>query len=252
MSRIRTIKPEFPQSQSMGRVSRDARLLFILLWTLADDSGRTRAASRMLASLLYPYDDDAPKLISGWLAELSGVGAVVLYSVDGDDYLEICNWLKHQKIDKPSKSKFPPFDESSRILASPREHSSGDRRTKDQGPEDQGPQPPAGGGDQVPTKKTVPPKPDDVSQQVWDDWLVHRKSFKAPVTVTVLKDFRREAAKANLDLEGAIVASCRMGWRGFEASWMEKRGRSGVGVIDQRKMDYTPGTDESNGWEAAK
>jgi hypothetical protein len=70
MPRIRTIKPEFPQSQSTGRVSRDARLLFILLWTIADDVGRTRAASRMLASLLFPYDDDAPALIEGWLAEL--------------------------------------------------------------------------------------------------------------------------------------------------------------------------------------
>jgi hypothetical protein len=70
VARIRTIKPEFPQSESMGNVSRDARLLFVLLWTLCDDSGRTRAASRMLASLLYPYDDDAPGLIDGWLGEL--------------------------------------------------------------------------------------------------------------------------------------------------------------------------------------
>ena len=49
MARIRTIKPEFPQSESMGRVSRDARLLFVQLWCICDDHGRTRAASRMLA-----------------------------------------------------------------------------------------------------------------------------------------------------------------------------------------------------------
>lgn len=36
MARIRTIKPEFPQSETMGRVSRDARLLFIQLWTVAE------------------------------------------------------------------------------------------------------------------------------------------------------------------------------------------------------------------------
>ena len=59
MARIRTIKPEFPQSESMGRVSRDARLCFVMLWTIADDSGRLRGNSRMLASLLFPYDDDA-------------------------------------------------------------------------------------------------------------------------------------------------------------------------------------------------
>lgn len=135
MARIRTIKPEFPQSESMGRVSRDARLLFILLWTLADDGGRLRGNSRMLASLLYPYDDDAKGLIEGWLGELEGEGCVGRYSVDGDSYIEIFNWQKHQKIDKPSLSKIPAFDESSRILANPREVSSEDQgsRTKDQG-----------------------------------------------------------------------------------------------------------------------
>lgn len=136
MARIRTIKPEFPQSESMGRVSRDARLLFVQLWCICDDHGRTRAASRMLASLLFPYDDDAPSLIDGWLSELQREGCVRLYEHEGSRFLEIPNWLKHQKIDKPSKPQFPAFDESSRILANPREHSWLDQgpRTKDQGP----------------------------------------------------------------------------------------------------------------------
>lgn len=138
MARIRTIKPEFPQSESMGRVSRDARLLFIMLWTIVDDSGRTRAASRMLASLLYPYDSDAGTLIEGWLTELVAERCIYRYVVNGQSYLEICNWLDHQKIDKPSKSKFPSFDESSRILANPRERSSGDQGPRTEGPEDQG------------------------------------------------------------------------------------------------------------------
>lgn len=123
MPRIRTIKPELPQSESMGRVSREARLLFILLWTLADDAGRLRGNSRMLASLLYPYDDDAPRLIDAWIHELEGETCVRRYMRDGDTFIEICNWLKHQKIDKPSASKLPPFDESSRIVANVREGS---------------------------------------------------------------------------------------------------------------------------------
>jgi hypothetical protein len=134
MARIRTIKPEFPQSESMGKISRDARLCFVMLWTIADDAGRLRGASRMLASLLFPYDDDAPKLIDGWLAELEAEGCIARYLVDGAHYVEIANWLDHQKIDRPSKSNIPPFDEGSRIIASPREPSSEDLRTKDQGP----------------------------------------------------------------------------------------------------------------------
>lgn len=139
MARIRSIKPEFCQSESMGNVSRDARLLFILLWTLCDDHGRTRAPSRMLASLLYPYDSDAASLIDGWLEELEQENCIALYEVNGARYLQIINWQSHQKVDRPSKSKFPDFSESSRVLAKPREASCGDQgsRTKDQG-RDQG------------------------------------------------------------------------------------------------------------------
>jgi len=50
----------------MGRISREARLCFIMLWTVADDAGRLRGNSRMLASLLYPYDNDATKRMEGW------------------------------------------------------------------------------------------------------------------------------------------------------------------------------------------
>jgi len=138
MARIRTIKPEFPQSESVGNLSRDARLCFIMLWTIADDAGRLRGASRMLASLLFPYDTDAPKLMDRWLAELSEQGCITRYEADGAQYIEITNWLEHQKIDRPSQSKFPAFDAASRTIAKPREASSLDQGPKDQGPKDQG------------------------------------------------------------------------------------------------------------------
>ena len=119
MARIRSIKPEIVQSQSLARVSREARLTFILLMTQADDSGRLGGSSRMFASLLFPADEDAPKLIDGWFAELEAVGCIRRYSVDGAEYLDLPKWLKHQKIDKPSPSRLPAFDESSRAVAEP-------------------------------------------------------------------------------------------------------------------------------------
>jgi hypothetical protein len=74
----------------------------------------------MLASLLYPYDADAPGLIEGWLDELEHQDHIRRYEVDGSAYLEICNFLEHQKIDRPSKSKIPS-------PAKPREDSSSTR-----------------------------------------------------------------------------------------------------------------------------
>jgi len=159
VARIRSIKPEFPQSESMGRVSRDARLLFVQLWCICDDHGRTRAASRMLASLLFPYDDDAPSLIDGWVSELVREGCVRVYEHDGAHFLEIPNWLKHQKIDKPSKPQFPAFGESSRILASvPRTLVVG---REGNGEEGKGQELPPLAGENPPTDppKTEPPEP---------------------------------------------------------------------------------------------
>ena len=111
--RIRTIKPDFWESESLGRISRNARLLFIGLWNLADDSSRAREHSRYLANTLFPYDEDALELIPSWLAELEAEGCIVRYQVNGSHYLYIPNFLKHQKIDRPSKSKYPDPSEVS-------------------------------------------------------------------------------------------------------------------------------------------
>jgi hypothetical protein len=128
----------------MGNISRDARLTFIQLWTLADDEGRLRGNSRMLASLLFPYDDGedghvstTAKDVEAWLVELEREGCILRYQIESAAYVQICNWLIHQKIDKPSKSKIPPFDDSSRIVAKPLEVSS-EEGIKDQGREGKG------------------------------------------------------------------------------------------------------------------
>ena len=95
----------------------------------------------MLASLLYPYDDDAKNLIEGWMAELSSEGCIARYEVQGTGYVQISNWLDHQKIDKPSPSKIPEFVKSSRRVAKPREDSVADLdqdQGKDQGREGKG------------------------------------------------------------------------------------------------------------------
>jgi len=113
MGRIRTIKPEFSKSESNGRLSREARLLFILLWTVVDDEGRARAAPKLLAGELYPFDDDARDLIEAWLNELDTSGKIRRYEVDGTHYLDIPKFLEHQLINRPSKSRLPEFTESS-------------------------------------------------------------------------------------------------------------------------------------------
>jgi hypothetical protein len=222
MARIRTIKPEFPHSESMGRVSRDSRLCFILLWTLADDSGRLRGNSRMLASLLFPYDSDASSLMDDWLSELERESCIHRYSVDGSTFIQIAKWLSHQKIDKPSQSKIPPFDEASRILANPRERSSGDQGV------DQGKDLDQGSKEKAPRKRVAPAiqKPDEVTDQVWSDWLELRKAKRAPVTQTVVDGAASEAAKAGMTLDGFLSVWCSRGSQGLQAEWIKPHERT--------------------------
>jgi len=105
--RIRSIKPEFWASENMAALSRDERLVFIGLWSLADDEGRFRANPRYIAGQLLPYDEDGLVVVSRALARLREQAAVTLYEVDGSSYGLVTGWGRHQKIDRPSKSRLP-------------------------------------------------------------------------------------------------------------------------------------------------
>lgn len=225
MARIRTIKPEFPQSESMGRISRDARLLFIMLWTICDDSGRSRANSRMLASLLFPYDDDANKHMSKWLDELESERCIVRYQVDNQSYLEICNWLNHQKIDKPTASKIPPFAEDSpRIREDSRIVAVGmEGNGMDQGMEGKG---------NVAKKSATVSQVDflmeiGISKYHAEAWIAIRKKKRlGEVNQIVMDAVFRESAKHGITVIDAIRICCERSWGTFDASWMNNGNKS--------------------------
>jgi hypothetical protein len=63
-------------------------------------------------------------------------------------------------------------------------------------------------------------RPEDVSQSVWDDFLLHRKAKKATVTETVLSSIRREANKAKWTMEDALKETCARNWQSFKAEWV--------------------------------
>jgi hypothetical protein len=92
----------------MSRIPRDARFLFVLLWTIADDEGRLLAEPSELADLLFAPDQDAPMFMVHWLDELEREGCIERYQVDGRSYLRIVKWRDYQKIDHPTASLLPP------------------------------------------------------------------------------------------------------------------------------------------------
>ena len=66
------------------------------------------------------------------------------------------------------------------------------------------------------------PKPTGVSDQVWADFLAHRKTKKASVTNTVIAQIVEQAELADWPLEKALQEMCVRGWTGFNAEWVNK------------------------------
>ncbi len=87
-------------------------------------------------------------------------------------------------------------------------------------------------------KVTEIEKPEIVSQQVWDDFLTHRKNKKANVTQTVLNTFTKQAEIAGVSLEYAMTESINRGWTGFKAEWVNKNENKPVQNSNQERT-YT-------------
>lgn len=80
-------------------------------------------------------------------------------------------------------------------------------------------------------------KPDDVSAELWADFLKHRKQKKAPVTDRVLSLIRNEAKNAGWTLEEALNEIILRNWIGFKAAWVEAKDPNAVWV---KAEDYQP------------
>ena len=78
----------------------------------------------------------------------------------------------------------------------------------------------------ITNKKNIYATPDGVSESVWQDFVILRKSKKAAITQTAINGLEREAKKAHLSLEAALRMCCERGWIGFKADWVQ--GHNGI------------------------
>jgi hypothetical protein len=109
MPRIRTIKPSLWGDEKIAELSRDARLLFIGLVSLADDDGRFIASHQAITGYVFPNDTDiTPRKLTNWLSEIQQQGMVVLYNGGRVHCGAIPNYRRHQRISHPQASTLPP------------------------------------------------------------------------------------------------------------------------------------------------
>lgn len=98
------IKPEFWSSETLTRVSRDARLTFIGLWNFCDDYGFCLSSTRSIIGDIYPYDESVTEVkIKQWINELVEVRLLVPVEYKSKMLFFVKGWGEHQTVQHKSK-----------------------------------------------------------------------------------------------------------------------------------------------------
>ncbi|MDD5512046.1 MAG: hypothetical protein PHI12_14755 [Dehalococcoidales bacterium] len=110
----RMIEPDIWRNERIGSLPDAGRLLFIGIFSSADDDGRLKASPKYLKAIIFPYDNDKTEDLIRELRDLcSQLGLIRLYSQNGCEYLDIPGWREHQRIrkDRYNPSSLPGFED---------------------------------------------------------------------------------------------------------------------------------------------
>lgn len=219
-------------------LSSDARTLLFGIWCHAWDDGVFEWKPIQLKVKVFPYNDVS---ITSLLEELEEQNLVQRFHNGGKDYAVVKNFQKYQRPKKPSVSGLLPDelrtyagckDEISEEV--PNQYGTGGEKSPQKGGREEGrkeeeegiPPNPQEGAEKSNSKKSTTrfvqiEKPDDVSEQLWNDFIALRRQKKAAITKTAMAAFVREAGNANLTLSQVLTLTCERGWQGFKADWLK-------------------------------
>lgn len=118
MARKRMIDPSIWESEDFSKLNYFARLVWIGLFSNADDEGRGRAKATYIKSTIFKYDTDEKltKKVDAALNEIAENMAITFYLDEENEYFQLLNWTKFQRVDKPQNSQLPPLQEQSKII----------------------------------------------------------------------------------------------------------------------------------------
>ena len=102
------------------------RLVYIGLWSYVDDNGVGRDNERLIVAELFPLDaslSESSLRVHGALMYLQEHGHITRYTVEGKPFLHISTFHQHQRINRPSASRYPlptsPNAETHGVLTEP-------------------------------------------------------------------------------------------------------------------------------------
>lgn len=116
--RIRSTRPEFWKSKTIAdALDWSDRLVLKGLEAYVDDNGVGKDDIELIATEVFPRDTfRSPRETVGRLSEaisrIHQAGLIARYEVDGEKFLYVDKWKDLQRIDKPSKGRYPRPDGS--------------------------------------------------------------------------------------------------------------------------------------------
>lgn len=196
-------------------------------------------AFRRLLDMYYDTEEPIP-LDTQWVSRRLRVGIDTLVSVLNDMFVHTENGWTHSRCDaeiahyhelaqrnrengkkggrpkKPSGLPVESQNEPKETLTNNQEPSTINQQPKER------------------KKAALVVRPDFISEQQWNDWLVIRKKKDAPLTETAWTLFCNEVKKAGWSIEAAINECCLRNWASFKADWVADKNLSQTGQMNQR------------------
>lgn len=105
MARARNIKPGFFTNEELVELPFSTRLLFIGLWTVADREGRLEDKPKRIKMHLFPADEIN---VDEALDALQASGFLARYEVDGERFIQVLAFRKHQNPHRDEKASLIP------------------------------------------------------------------------------------------------------------------------------------------------
>lgn len=102
------IDPSIWADDSFGRLSSDAQVMFIGLFSNSDDEGKLPGDPKYLASTIFPYRGMTTPKAQKILSEIEEkMKSVTFYRVESQSLIQFEKFLQYQSINRPTKSKYP-------------------------------------------------------------------------------------------------------------------------------------------------
>jgi hypothetical protein len=111
MARSRNIKPSFFTNEILGTLDPIISMTFVGLWCLADRTGRMEDRPLRIKAELFPYREGMD--VNGYLTVLERNGFIDRYEVNGQKYIQVLKFEKHQSPHHTEKPKGYPANPAS-------------------------------------------------------------------------------------------------------------------------------------------